>query len=51
LPNVDCVILVVAAEYSTLGEVDICEQELAANTNIAGVVLNKCRYTPEKYEY
>ena len=51
LPNVDCVILVAAAEHSTLNEVDVCEQELAANTNMAGVVLNKCRYTVDKYGY
>lgn len=51
LPNVDCVVLVAAAEHSTLNEVDICEQELAANTNVVGVVLNKCRYTLGKYGY
>lgn len=51
LPNVDCVILVAAAEHSTLSEVDICEQELAAHTNVVGVVLNKCRYTLVKYGY
>lgn len=51
LPNVDCVILVVAAEYSTISEVDRCEQELSANTNVVGVVLNKCRYTVDKYGY
>ncbi len=51
LPNVDCVILVVAAEYSTATEVDLCEQELSANTNVVGVVLNKCRYTVDKYGY
>ncbi|THK39039.1 chromosome partitioning protein [Ensifer sp. MPMI2T] len=51
LPNVDCVILVAAAEQSTLGEVDICEQELSARTNVLGVVLNKCRFAPEKYGY
>jgi len=43
--------LVVAAEYSTATEVDLCEQELAANTNVVGVVLNKCRYTVDKYGY
>jgi MinD-like ATPase involved in chromosome partitioning or flagellar assembly len=43
LPNVDCVILVVEAEADTLGQVDACERELAAQTNVLGVVLNKCR--------
>ncbi|WEX75010.1 CpsD/CapB family tyrosine-protein kinase [Sinorhizobium numidicum] len=51
LPNVDCVILVAAAEHSTLAEVDICEQELSEMTNVLGVVLNKCRFGPEKCGY
>lgn len=51
LPNVDCVILVAAAEQSTLAEVDICEQELSESTKVLGVVLNKCRFGPEKYGY
>ncbi|MDK1374012.1 MULTISPECIES: CpsD/CapB family tyrosine-protein kinase [unclassified Sinorhizobium] len=51
LPNVDCVILVAAAEQSTLGELDICEHELSERTNVLGVVLNKCRFAPEKYGY
>ncbi|MGO4706478.1 CpsD/CapB family tyrosine-protein kinase [Microvirga sp. 2MCAF38] len=51
LPNVDCVILVVAAEASTLSEVDVCERTLSQETNVLGVVLNKCEYGPEKYGY
>jgi protein-tyrosine kinase len=51
LPNVDCVILVVAAEASTLGEVDICERNLARESRVLGVVLNKCHYGPEDYGY
>ncbi|KQV70304.1 CpsD/CapB family tyrosine-protein kinase [Rhizobium sp. Root1220] len=51
LPNVDCVILVAAAEHSTLAEVDVCEHSLAAKANVLGVVLNKCKFTPEKYGY
>jgi protein-tyrosine kinase len=43
--EVDCVLLVAAAEASTIKEVDTCERELAAQTNVLGVVLNKCRYT------
>lgn len=42
--QVDCVLLVAAAEASTVKEVDTCERELAAQTNVLGVVLNKCRY-------
>jgi Mrp family chromosome partitioning ATPase len=44
LSHVDCVVLVAAAEASTLAEVDHCECELAEKSNLLGVVLNKCRY-------
>lgn len=47
LPCVDCAILVVGAEQSTFEEVDACERELAERTNVLGVVLNKCRYSPD----
>lgn len=46
LPNVDCTIIVAAAEQSTFAEVDICERQLAERTNVVGVILNKCRYNP-----
>lgn len=42
--QVDCVLLVAAAESTSLREVDICESDLAAQTNVMGVLLNKCRY-------
>ena len=51
LPNVDCVILVAAAEATTRSEIDMCELELSQKSNVLGVVLNKCRYSPEKYGY
>ena len=51
LPNVDCALLVLAAEESTVAEADICEYELAQRTNVLGTVLNKCRYAQEKYGY
>ncbi|WP_209857368.1 CpsD/CapB family tyrosine-protein kinase [Rhizobium herbae] len=44
LPNVDCAILVAAAEHSTFEDVDNCERYLSERTNMLGVVLNKCRY-------
>jgi hypothetical protein len=47
----DCALLVAAAEVSTLDEIDKCERELAEHTNVMGVILNKCRYTTEKYGY
>ena len=51
LPNIDCVLLVVAAEETKMAELDRCERELGAHTNVMGVVVNKCRYTPEEYGY
>ncbi|MDB5540756.1 MAG: Cobyrinic acid ac-diamide synthase [Devosia sp.] len=51
LPGVDCVLLVAAAELSSLNEIDICEQELSEQGKLLGVVLNKCRLLPEKYGY
>lgn len=51
LPHVDCVLLVAAAERSRLDEIDKCEQDLAEQTNVLGVVLNKCRYPGEDYGY
>ncbi|MDB5560939.1 MAG: chromosome partitioning protein [Hyphomicrobiales bacterium] len=49
LPNVDCTLLVAAAEQSKLAEVDVCERELAEDAKLLGVVLNKCRYKPDEY--
>ena len=50
-PHVDCVLLLAAAEQSTVDEIDSCEKELAAHTNVLGVVLNKCRYVGKGYGY
>ncbi len=44
LPNVDCAMLVNAAESTTMAQLDNCEKELAGLTNVLGVVLNKCRF-------
>jgi Mrp family chromosome partitioning ATPase len=51
LQNVDCVILVAAAEQTTIKEIDACEREIAEHTNMLGVVLNKCEFIEEKYSY
>jgi len=51
LPNVDCVMLVVAAEANTINEIDICKRDLTERTNLLGVVLNKCRFFQETYGY
>ena len=44
LPQVDAVILVAAAEISTMAELDACERDLGVETNVVGIVLNRCRY-------
>ena len=51
LPNVDCTLLVVEAEKTTIQEVDETEQTLAEKSNLLGVVLNKCRFGSENYGY
>lgn len=49
--HVDCVLLIAGAESSTIKEIDLCETDLATQTNIMGVVLNKCRYMGPEYGY
>ncbi|MEO3417097.1 CpsD/CapB family tyrosine-protein kinase [Roseovarius sp. CAU 1744] len=51
LDQVDCVLLIAEAEKSSIDEIDKCEQELAARTNVLGVILNKCRYLSKHEEY
>lgn len=49
--HVDCVLLVAAAEATSIKEIDNCERELASQTNFMGVLLNKCRYKADEYGY
>lgn len=49
--QVDCVLLIAAAETTKIKEIDTCERELANQTNVMGVILNKCRYMGETYGY
>lgn len=49
--QVDAVLLVAAAETTTTKEIDACERELAAQTNVMGVVLNKCHFMGREYGY
>lgn len=49
--QVDCVLLVAGAESSTVKEIDTCERELASQTNVMGVVLNKCHFMGKDYGY
>jgi protein-tyrosine kinase len=49
--QVDAVLIVAAADHTTIREVDICERELASVTNVMGVILNKCRFMGPEYSY
>lgn len=49
--NVDCALIIAEAGVSTIAQVDTCEKELADQTNILGVVLNKCRFQSDGYGY
>lgn len=49
--QVDCVLIIAAAERTTTKEIDLCEQELARQTNVMGVVLNECRYMGPQDNY
>lgn len=49
--QVDCVLLIAAAESTTVKEIDACERELASQTNVMGVVLNKCLHTMSEPGY
>ena len=51
LPNMDAVLLVASAGTTTIAEIDQCERTLAEQTNVMGVVLNKCRHMPEGHGY
>lgn len=48
---VDCAIIVSEAGRSSVSEVDITERDLAQYTQIAGIVLNKCRYEERGASY
>ncbi len=49
--QVDAVLLIAGAEATTIKEIDACERELATQTNVMGVVLNKCRFMGPDYGY
>jgi Mrp family chromosome partitioning ATPase len=51
LGRVDCGIIVAEADNSTINQVDLCEKEVAEQTNVLGVVLNKCRFPSDGYAY
>jgi protein-tyrosine kinase len=44
LDQVDCALMVAAAEETTVAEIEKCGKDLGKRTQVLGVVLNKCRY-------
>lgn len=55
LQNVDAAIIMVAAEKTSMTQIDVAERQVAELTNVMGIVLNKCRYTSgahgHEYDY
>lgn len=51
LKFVDCALIIAAAEKTTTSEVDAIEKEIAEQTNVLGVVLNRCNYLEDDYGY
>jgi protein-tyrosine kinase len=48
LDQVDCALMVAAAEETTVAEIEKCGADLGKRTQVLGVVLNKCRYMEEE---
>jgi protein-tyrosine kinase len=51
LKLVDAVLIVAASDSSTVAQIDECEREVSEYSNVAGIVLNKCRYMDDGYGY
>ena len=48
---VDAVLIVASAGTNSISEIDEVEREVAQYSNVAGIVLNKCRYMQDGYGY
>lgn len=44
LNQVDCALIVAAAEKTTIKDIDRCERDVGRETFVLGVILNRCRY-------
>ena len=51
LDQIDCALLVAAAERTSMDEIERCSADLAGRTNFLGVILNKCRYLERSESY
>lgn len=51
MKQVDAALILAAAESTSVAQIDEVEREVAQYSNVAGVVLNKCRFMQEDYGY
>ncbi|MEM6385429.1 MAG: CpsD/CapB family tyrosine-protein kinase [Pseudomonadota bacterium] len=51
MKSIDAVLIIAAAETTSVAQLDEVEREVAQYTNVAGIVLNKCRFVEEDYGY
>ncbi len=51
LQNVDCAVIVAAAESTKMSCIDNAERQVAELTNVMGILLNKCRYVSDFDQY
>lgn len=51
LRQVDCALIVVAAEETPMAQIDTAERQVAELTQVMGIVLNKCRMASDDYSY
>ena len=51
IDQVDCVLLVAAADSTTFEELEKCKSEIETHSNLMGVVLNKSRYLDKADRY
>jgi len=51
MDQIDCVLLVAAAEHNTMAQITRCAEDLAARCNFLGVILNKCRFVSDEERY
>lgn len=51
MDQIDCVLLLAAAERNTMAEITRCAEDLAGRCNFLGVILNKCRFMGDEERY
>ena len=51
MDKADCVLIIAAAGQTSIEDLDDCEREISAQTEVLGVVLNKCRHMGQDSQY